>query len=238
MTNTDIKSVVQSPPLTSNLLSIKQARKPRSYASLKLRLTHSQYLLTYLLTGVKCRATSVAKKTKNQSFAFLVSVIFRKKEACNFKFMLQWNLLCLDIITNKTFQELTRTKNWKRVCYLHQLICHWPNYILGWIPGMLMQNLGWSRAQSAREEDKPKAHWQVCATQLANNLVSQLWFPNFGLPTSRSSKFQISKDKVFILTKLTKSVKPLLTSPLPISGHGTAWKVIISIMCFFDYSGK
>ena len=33
----------------------KQARKPRSYASPKLRLTH-------LLTGVKCRATSVAKK--------------------------------------------------------------------------------------------------------------------------------------------------------------------------------
>ena len=37
----------------------KQARKPRSYASPKLRLTHS---LTYSLTGVKCRATSVAKK--------------------------------------------------------------------------------------------------------------------------------------------------------------------------------
>ena len=36
-----------------------QARKPRSYASLKLRPTH---LLTYLLTRVKCRATSVAKK--------------------------------------------------------------------------------------------------------------------------------------------------------------------------------
>ena len=35
-----------------------QARKPRSYASSKLRLTHS---LTYSLTGVKCRATSVAK---------------------------------------------------------------------------------------------------------------------------------------------------------------------------------
>ena len=38
---------------------IKQARKPRSCASLKLRPTH---LLTYLLTRVKCRATSVAKK--------------------------------------------------------------------------------------------------------------------------------------------------------------------------------
>ena len=37
-----------------------QARKPRSYASPKLRPTHS---LTYLLTGVKCRATSVAKKS-------------------------------------------------------------------------------------------------------------------------------------------------------------------------------
>ena len=36
----------------------KQARKPRSYASLKLQLTDS---LTYLLTRVKCRATSVAK---------------------------------------------------------------------------------------------------------------------------------------------------------------------------------
>ena len=35
--------------------------KPRSYTSLKLRLTDS---LTYLLTGVKCRATSVAKKLK------------------------------------------------------------------------------------------------------------------------------------------------------------------------------
>ena len=37
----------------------KQARKPRSHASPKLRLTDS---LTHLLTGVKCRATSVAKK--------------------------------------------------------------------------------------------------------------------------------------------------------------------------------
>ena len=42
-------------------LAKKQARKPRSYASLKLRPTH---LLTYLLTRVKCRATSVAKKVK------------------------------------------------------------------------------------------------------------------------------------------------------------------------------
>ena len=40
------------------LIQRKQARKPRSYASLKLRPTH---LLIYLLTRVKCRATSVAK---------------------------------------------------------------------------------------------------------------------------------------------------------------------------------
>ena len=39
-------------------LLFEQARKPRSYASLKLRLTDS---LTDLLTRVKCRATSVAK---------------------------------------------------------------------------------------------------------------------------------------------------------------------------------
>ena len=38
-----------------------QARKTRSYASPKQRPTH---LLTYSLTGVKCRATSVAKKQK------------------------------------------------------------------------------------------------------------------------------------------------------------------------------
>ena len=43
---------------------MKQARKPRSYASPKLWLT---YLLTYLLTGVKCRATSVAKKCQIMS---------------------------------------------------------------------------------------------------------------------------------------------------------------------------
>ena len=36
---------------------MKQACKPRSYASLKL------CPLTYSVTGVKCRATSVAKKT-------------------------------------------------------------------------------------------------------------------------------------------------------------------------------
>ena len=42
------------------IFRFKQARKPRSYASPKLcPLTHS---LTDLLTGVKCRATSVAKK--------------------------------------------------------------------------------------------------------------------------------------------------------------------------------
>ena len=46
--------------LTTN----KQARKPRSYASLKLRPTH---LLTYLLTRVKCRATSAAKKQKQNN---------------------------------------------------------------------------------------------------------------------------------------------------------------------------
>ena len=43
----------------SLLVIWKQARKPRSYASLKLQPTH---LLTYLLTRVKCRATSVARK--------------------------------------------------------------------------------------------------------------------------------------------------------------------------------
>ena len=47
-------------------LKRKQARKPRSYASPKLRLTDS---LTYLLTGVKCRATSVAK---NDEFGIIV----------------------------------------------------------------------------------------------------------------------------------------------------------------------
>ena len=40
------------------VIGVKQARKPRSYTSPKLRLTDS---LTHLLTGVKCRATSVAK---------------------------------------------------------------------------------------------------------------------------------------------------------------------------------
>ena len=40
--------------VATSLIFRKQARKPRSYASLKLRLTHS-------LTGVKSRATSVAK---------------------------------------------------------------------------------------------------------------------------------------------------------------------------------
>ena len=42
-----------------------QARKPRSYASSKLRPTES-------LTGVKCRATSVAKKN-----------VCRKNEMCD-----------------------------------------------------------------------------------------------------------------------------------------------------------
>ena len=41
---------------------IEQACKPRSYASSKLRLTHS---LT--LTGVKCRATSVGKNQPGSS---------------------------------------------------------------------------------------------------------------------------------------------------------------------------
>ena len=40
------------------VLGFKQARKPRSYASSKLRLT-------YRLTGVECRATSVAKNISN-----------------------------------------------------------------------------------------------------------------------------------------------------------------------------
>ena len=46
----------------TKLVAGEQARKPRSYASPKLRPTHS---LTDLLTGVKCRATSVAKNTTN-----------------------------------------------------------------------------------------------------------------------------------------------------------------------------
>ena len=41
----------------------KQARKPRSYASPKLCPLND--LLNDLLTGVKCRATSVAKKRKH-----------------------------------------------------------------------------------------------------------------------------------------------------------------------------
>ena len=46
-------------PLCYQSVKFEQARKPRSYASPKLcPLTHS---LTDLLTGVKCRATSVAK---------------------------------------------------------------------------------------------------------------------------------------------------------------------------------
>ena len=122
MTNTDINSVVQSPPLTSNLLSIK----------------------------------------KEPIFAFLVSVIFRKKEACNFKFMLQWNLLCLDIITNKTFQELTRTKNWKRVCYLHQLICHWVDQ------GHNLPERRINRKLTGR-------------SVLPNSLI--IWYPNCDFPT-------------------------------------------------------
>ena len=43
------------------LVLIKQDRKPRSYTSLKLWPTHS-------LTGVKCRATSVAKNNFSQDF--------------------------------------------------------------------------------------------------------------------------------------------------------------------------
>ena len=42
---------------------MKQARKPRSYASSKLRLSH---LLTYLLTRVKSRATSIAKNNMHR----------------------------------------------------------------------------------------------------------------------------------------------------------------------------
>ena len=51
-----------SPQCGMHNLLLKQARKPRSYASLKLWLTDS---LTYLLTRVKCRATSVANKNQN-----------------------------------------------------------------------------------------------------------------------------------------------------------------------------
>ena len=53
----------------------KQARKPRSYASPKLRLTDS---LTDLLTGVKCRATSVAKKSRSGNGS-CVYVSFRRQ---------------------------------------------------------------------------------------------------------------------------------------------------------------
>ena len=50
-------------PTELKILLTEQARKPRSYASLKLRLTHS---LTYSLTRVKSRATSVAKKPRRR----------------------------------------------------------------------------------------------------------------------------------------------------------------------------
>ena len=49
------------------LVYTQQARKPRSYASPKLRPTD---LPTYLLTGVKCRATSVAKKLRTLFLPF------------------------------------------------------------------------------------------------------------------------------------------------------------------------
>ena len=47
-------------------MGIQQARKPRSYASLKLRPSDS---LTHLLTRVKSRATSVAKKLETPEVA-------------------------------------------------------------------------------------------------------------------------------------------------------------------------
>ena len=53
-----------------------QARKPRSYASSKLRLTD---LLTYLLTRVKSRATSVAKKFSKSMINEVGSIVYSRK---------------------------------------------------------------------------------------------------------------------------------------------------------------
>ena len=49
---------------------MKQARKPRSYAS------RNYDPPTYSLTGVKCRATSVAKKLRNNSHQLLYDIMF------------------------------------------------------------------------------------------------------------------------------------------------------------------
>ena len=55
----NVQALLTLETVSAQTVHSKQARKPRSYASPKLcPLTDS---LTYLLTGVKCRATSVAK---------------------------------------------------------------------------------------------------------------------------------------------------------------------------------
>ena len=52
--------------------------KPRSYASSKLcPLNH---LITYLLTRVKSRATSVAKNKKRQTKAYCSTVTYKTKK--------------------------------------------------------------------------------------------------------------------------------------------------------------
>ena len=61
---------MEFPPLPT----FKQARKPRSYASPKL--CPPTHLLTDSLTGVKCRATSVAKKTFQNSPKAVIENMF------------------------------------------------------------------------------------------------------------------------------------------------------------------
>ena len=74
-------------------VTFNQARKPRSYASPKLRLT-------YLLTGVKCRATSVAK---NQIAIEQSLNLNRRLKIMNFSIWSIWTHREKRILREQTF---------------------------------------------------------------------------------------------------------------------------------------
>ena len=96
----------------------KQARKPRSYASSKLRLTD-------LPTGVKCRATSVAKKnTYKKEKGRGVLITGRYLEIVSHQFSTRQTTQCQGLKTH-IFVNLTFFKGPNHLFYLfsQHIIC-------------------------------------------------------------------------------------------------------------------
>ena len=87
----------------------KQARKPRSYASSKLRLTYS-------LTGVKFRSTSVTKKCLATE-KYDIQKVFANLLSLTMYFQVAWIFFCIGDL--QPFQHVHISNKYQHMLFVH-----------------------------------------------------------------------------------------------------------------------